>query len=290
MAELTFALFTLILALAPLALFADEDVETTMEEVGTTTDEVMNDMLGAEEMGTFSEPTVEVVEGVGMDTDGLLTSEEYDALVDGATELTEETIDEVVADEVLVGDIVAVNEDEDTVVIVSEDGEFVVVPATLNTRVIRMGGRGTLRNPQPRLSVFIAPEGAEVLSGTLDAVPEVVDGEVTLALMNEATTEEGVVVATSVPVYRNGVASSLTSMRGADSVTVVRSEESEVLAVMLEGDGMEETEMDEVATGTDEEASSSRDDLIRYGGLALGLVLLLLIGLRLMRGGSKGEQ
>ena len=236
-------LFVVALALFGVTpLFAQEEMEDTMSE---TMMEGEASMEGSMDGEMYDDDSV-----VGTDEDGSLTQEEYEELVEEAEEVTEDTLE---SEELIEGEVVAVNEEEGVVIIETPEGELVSITteAASAVQVRKTGGAGKLLNAKPNQKVILVPKDATSAAATV----EVSGGTTSLVLPSESG-ETKVAVTAETPVYKNGERVAMATLKADDKVNVIQSPEGEVLAVEIlsdDAEAMEVVEVDETDTSTDDE-------------------------------------
>lgn len=274
--------------LVPTLSFAQEDsstgpavstIELDSEATSETDVDVVSDAMVDE--GETSLEETSMVDVVGEDETGSMSSEEYEELVAEAEEVTEADVE---AEEVIVGTVIAINEEEETVVLETPEGELLVVAQSVLTR---NGGRGRLLNPSVSDTIVLAAAGTESIPAEIE-ITEVAAGvterQVVLFIAVEGEREQ-VVLTDSTPVYRNGQPIAVTNLQATDDIRVIRSDTGEVLAI----EASSTDESVDLASGPEDvvtpeaEDTLSREDIPLLWILLGGAVVVVILGLLLFR-------
>lgn len=207
-----------------------------------------------------------------------LSDEEIEELLSEADEITDADLE----DDVIAGEVIAVDEETDTLIIETNDGTVATLSASTNARV--RGTRGVLLNPKPGDRVVVVGEATEsstgdvVSAGAREIVVSTADGD-----------EERIAITDDVQVLRGGQPTTASSLRPQDVVVIIRTADGSVIAVdarpatSAAADGADE----ESTTDEAEEATTTDADDEEPGGLLWWILgaaaVVLVLGFLLFR-------
>jgi predicted RND superfamily exporter protein len=175
---------------------------------------------------------------VGVDESGDLTLGEYNEIIQDAEELSDEVLNDL---ESVSGEIIAINEEDGTVVLETPDGDLLTVDMEVVIGGTRLGGGGKLLNPKLGDSFVVAADGVDVSTAEIQ-VEEKKSGPNNVLIF--ITTNEGKkqLATQNVPVYKNGERIELSSLNAKDSIQVAQNADGEVVAIYASSTDEEMTE------------------------------------------------